>query len=564
MSLDLGVVIVALVVLVVAIAIAWWILAKLYQRSTTELSFVRTGFLGQRVVISGGALVIPVLHEVARINMNTVRIGVAHENERALITQDRMRVNVEADFYVRVEPTRDAVAAAAQTLGAKTLSPEALADLLEGKFTDALRSAAAEKSMEQLHENRHAFAKRVQALASDGLAKNGLGLESVSLSRLDQAGREFFNPNNAFDAAGLTKLTAEIEERRMRRNAIERDAQVAIQRKNLEAEQQMLELGREEEYARLSQEREIAIRRAQQNADVSRETAARKQDAEQADIAATEAVERAKLTSERAVREERVRVEQQIKEMEIARSRAVEIAEIDRRREIELAEQLREIDIAKQSMERSAAQAEAEAARASAVRAEESVISARDLERAERDKAVQLVQARRESEAKGIAALGAAQTQKKAAAEHAEALRLTADAEAAAEKLRAAAAQVRYEIDAAGRRALNDAENAQSPEAMALRAKLAAIERLEAIVAASVKPLEHIEGIRIVHLDGGLVSGGSGEPGSGSTSLSDQVMQSALKYKVQAPVVEQLLREAGIAGLDAAGVGKMIGGGGAT
>ena len=34
---------------------------------------------------------------------------------------------------------------------------------------------------------------------------------------------DFFNPNNAFDAQGLTKLTEEIEMRRKQRNVIERD-----------------------------------------------------------------------------------------------------------------------------------------------------------------------------------------------------------------------------------------------------------------------------------------------------------------------------------------------------
>lgn len=558
MELNLGVVIATPILIVVAIAILWWILSKLYERSTTELSFVRTGFLGQKVVISGGAFVIPVLHEVTRINMNTVRVSVMHENDRALITQDRMRVNVEANFYVRVEPTRDAVAAAAQTLGAKTMSPEALTDLLEGKFTDALRAAAAEHSMEDLHVARHAFGRRVQALASEGLSKNGLGIESVSISRLDQAGREFFNPNNAFDAAGLTKLTAEIEDRRRRRNEIERDAQVAITRKNLEAEQQLLELGREEEYARLSQEREIAVRRAQQNAEIARETAARRQEAEEADIVATESVDRARIAAELTVREERVRVDRQIKELEIARSRAIEIAEVERRQEIELAEQQREIEIAKQSMARSHALAEAEGARAAAVKAEESVISAREIERAEREKAVQLVAASRESEARGIAAMGTAVTEKKMASERAQAILTVADAEAAAEKLRAAAAEVRYEIDAAGRRALNEAENLQSDESMALRAKLAIIERLEGIIRESVKPLEHIDGIRIVHLDGGLVGSGAAADGSGSSSLSDQVMHSALKYKIQAPLVESLLSDVGLSGLDADSVARAL------
>lgn len=556
MQIDLGVVIVSIIVLIIAIAIAWWILSKLYQRSTSELSFVRTGFLGQKVVISGGAFVIPVLHEVTRINMNTVRVGVAHENERSLITQDRMRVNVEADFYIRVEPARDAVAAAAQTLGSKTLSPDALKDLMEGKFTDALRAVAAEKTMESLHQERHAFAKRVQEIASDGLSKNGLGIESVSISRLDQAGREFFNPNNAFDAAGLTKLTAEIEERRRKRNEIERDAQVAITRKNLEAEQQLLEIGKEEEYARLAQEREIAVRRAQQNADIAKETSARKQEAEQADITSTEVVDRAKIAAERAVREERVRVDQQIKELEIERSRALEVAEITRRQEIELAEQSREIEIAVQSMKRSQAQAAAESARAEAIRAEESVISARDVERASREKEVQLIAARREAEAKSLAAVGAAETERKAAAARAEALKTLAEAETAADKLRAAAAQTRYAIDAAGRRALNDAENAQSGEAMQLRVKLAVIEHLEGIIRESTRPLEKIEGIRIVHLDGGL--GSATAVAEAPVSLSDQVMTSALKYKVQAPLVEALLNDVGLTGLDAEGIARAL------
>lgn len=560
MQIDFGVVIVTLILIVIGIAILWWLLSHLYQRSTTELSFVRTGFLGQRVVISGGALVIPVLHEVTRINMNTVRVSLRHENDRALITQDRMRINVEADFYIRVEPQRDAVAAAAQTLGSKTMSPDALKDLMEGKFTDALRAVAAEKTMEDLHIGRHLFGKRVQELASEGLAKNGLGIESVSISRLDQAGREFFNPNNAFDAAGLTKLTGEIEDRRRRRNEIERDAQVAIQRKNLEAEQQLLELGREEEYARLAQEREIAVRRAQQNAEIAKETAGRKQDAEQAEIAATEAVDRSRLMSERAVREERVRIDRQIKELEIERSRAVEVAEIQRRQEIELAEQLREIEVARQSIQRSSAQALAEQARAVAVKAEESVISARDLERAERDKAVQLVVARRDAEARGIATLGAATTDRNAAVEKAEAIRVIADAEAVADKLKAAAAQVRYDIDAAGRRALNEAENLQSEPAMQLRVRLAVIEHLEGIIRESVKPLEHIGDIRIVHLDGGLGGGGAASEVAATSgqSLSDQVMNSALKYRVQAPLVDSLLKDIGLDGLDAASVARAI------
>lgn len=548
MQVNLGTVLLTIVVVVVAIAVLWWLMSKLYQRSTTERAFVRTGFLGQRVAISGGALVIPVLHEVTWVNMNTLRISLSHHNENALITKDRLRLNVDADFYVRVHATPDAVAAAARSLGSKTASVDEMRNLLEARFSDALRTAAAESAMEHLHEHRGDYATRVRALAADGIDTNGLQIDSVSISKLDQAAREFFNPNNAFDAAGLTILTAEIEERRKRRNEIERDAQVAIQRKNLMAEQQMLELQKEEEYARLQQEREIAIRRAQQQSGIVVESAEMRRTSEIAEVAAGEAVEKAKLVSDRTLREQRMRLEQQIREIEIDKSRAVEIAETERRKALELAQQVTEIEIAQHSRLRNQANVEAERSRADAVRAAEAVISAREIERAEREKQLSLIQTAREIESQGLALVSHARSEREAATQRAETQQLLAQAESDVERLRAQAAELRHEVEARGRRALNEAENAASPETMALRARLAALAQIETVVRESAKPLERISDIRIVHVDG--LGGGSqaGDPAGAAPpgSVADQVMTSALKYKLQAPLVDSLLSAAGI------------------
>ncbi|MGD9943053.1 MAG: flotillin family protein [Burkholderiaceae bacterium] len=550
MQINFGLVVLTIVAIIVIIAVLWWILSKLYQRSTTELSFVRTGFLGERVAISGGALVIPVLHEVTRVNMNTLRISVAHQDQDALITQDRLRINVEADFYVRVRPVRESVAAAARALGSRTMSIDGMRQLLEARFSDALRTAAAEQPMETLHENRSAYSRRVRELASTGLDASGLEIDSVSISKLDQAAREFFNPNNAFDAAGLTKLTAEIEERRRKRNEIERDAQVAIQRKNLAAEQQMLELQREEEYARLQQEREIAIRRAQQQSQITVESAEMRRGSQIAEVNANEAVEKARLVSDRTIREEKVRLEQQIKEIEIDRTRVVEIAETERRKALEIAQQATEIEIAEFSKRRNAALAEAELSRAAAVKAEESVISARELERAEREKALALVAAARDIEAKGLALVQQADAERQAAERRAEVTRTLARADADADALRRESEDRRFEVEARGRRALNEAENVMTPEAMQLRARLAAIGQIEAVVRESAKPLEHISEIKIVHVDGlggaAAPAGDGSAPSSAGGSISDQVMNSALKYKLQAPLVNALLDSAGI------------------
>jgi uncharacterized membrane protein YqiK len=133
------------------------IVARLYRRSSKEVSFVRTGFGGQRVIMNGGTLVLPVLHEIIPVNMNTLRLEVGRHKEQALITRDRMRVDVQAEFYVRVKPTVESIANAAQTLGRRTMTPLQLKELVEGKFVDALRAVAAEMAMEELHEKRVDF-----------------------------------------------------------------------------------------------------------------------------------------------------------------------------------------------------------------------------------------------------------------------------------------------------------------------------------------------------------------------------------------------------------------------
>ncbi len=148
---------------IVGLVVIGLIVSRLYRRATKELSFVRTGFGGQKVIMNGGALVLPVLHDTILVNMNTLRLEVQRSKEQALITKDRMRVDVQAEFYVRVKPTEESIADAAQTLGQKTLKPMELKELVEGKFVDALRAVAAEMSMEELHEQRTDFVQKVQS-----------------------------------------------------------------------------------------------------------------------------------------------------------------------------------------------------------------------------------------------------------------------------------------------------------------------------------------------------------------------------------------------------------------
>jgi uncharacterized membrane protein YqiK len=502
---QFGQFILALIGVAIVVAIVVWLLNWLYLRSSKERGFVRTGLGGQKVVVNGGAFVLPIVHEVIPVNMNTLRLEVTRGRERALITNDRMRVDVTAEFYVRVKAEAEAIAAAAQTLGQRTTQPEALKELVEGKFVDALRTVAAEMTMEQMHEKRGEYVKRVRAAAAADLLQNGLELETVSLTQLDQTAMEFFNPSNAFDAEGLTRLTETIETRKKKRNDIEQDTMIQIRNKNLDTERQALDIDRELEYARLQQERELEVKRAAQRAEVAREKANSEQEAERAQITAREAVERARIASERAVEQER-----------IERERGVQELEIGRRQAIELAEQQRAIAVAQQSRAQSEAQAAADQARAKAVAEEEKVFTVREQELAQRKKLVDVA---------------------------------TAEAEAESSRIRAMAAKIRHEVEAEGLTLMNKAHNLLTPEARQSAMRRQLIDKLEGIIRESVKPMERIEGIRVLHVEG-LGGGQGGGNGGGNGNIADSVVNSALRFRAQAPLVDQLLREIGVAGGD--------------
>ena len=102
----IGELILWLIVAVIAIVIVVYIVNWLYHRSSKEVSFVRTGFLGERVVINGGAFVLPFIHDFTPVNMNVLPMPITRSKQDAVITRDRMRIDIDADFYVRVQATR--------------------------------------------------------------------------------------------------------------------------------------------------------------------------------------------------------------------------------------------------------------------------------------------------------------------------------------------------------------------------------------------------------------------------------------------------------------------------
>ena len=644
--------IIAIIILAaLSIAIVVYLLHWLYRRSSKEVSFVRTGLSGEKVVLSGGAFVLPIVHNITTVGMRTLRIEVKRGGDKSFITKNRMRVEIVAEFYVRVTPTKEAVSIAAGTLGKRTMEPESLRDLVQGRFVDALGVVAAQMSMEEIQEKRGEYINAVKGIATESLSSTGLELEAVSLTGLDQAGLEVFDPSNAFDAEGLTQLTELIEAGKKRRNDIEQDTAISIRTKNLESEQSALEIDKEKEFSRLLQEREIAKQRDKEHTDMAVETAKQERLAEEARIQSAEEIEKARIQQqdtievERSLREheltlqieerkklrndierqteidikeknleaeikkldiekenEFARLQQQeeiavrsakqkanvvkeeseryyeseqaqliseenVKKLKIEQQRSIEttrieneektmVREIEKRKQLEIEERERELAVTEKDKLVLNADVEVELARAKAAEAEEKVISARNVEIAERKKTVELISAAQQAEREAIQLTVLANAEKEASQDREQ-----------AEQYTSLASKLRYEVDAAGKQLLNEAENMRSDASRrsALRMQLAS--NLDSIIRESVKPMQNIDAIKILDVNGlpgfsdghsrgnGRDSGGSGESGSPTSSdsasvsggsLADNVVNSALRYRAHVPFVDSLLQEIGM------------------
>ena len=513
----------------IVIAVLAYLLHWLYRHSTKDVSFVRTGFRGEKVIMGGGSIILPIVHDLTEVNMNTLRLEVHRSREKSLITKDRMRIELEVEFYVRVVPTIEAVATAARTLGNRTMNPESLRDLIQGRFVDAMGAVTASMAMEEIHEKRSEFIKRIKEEVADSLTLNWMELETVSLTSLDQADIKLFNPSNAFDAEGLTRLTEEIENRKKKRNDIEQDTMIAVRKKNLEAEKTALQIQRDSEYARMDEDSEVAMRRANQKAAVEQNNAAKERE-----------VEIARLAEREVVEQRRIKMEQSLQELDTKRQQA-----------FELDQQAKEIAVSKKAKERSEQQAISETARAKVVEAQEKAHTVRDIEIANRQKAIVLIETAKRAESDAVT------TTAKAAAEKAAAKDL-ADADGISVK----ALKERLAVEAEGKRALNEAENLRSEASRKSALHQRLVENLPDIIRESVKPMENIDEIKIMHVEGlpGLSSQGGSEGKSvldangnpiasgGNGNLADQVVNSALRYRSQAPFVDTLLGEIGMNG----------------
>jgi len=626
-------IIAAIILLALVIAIIVYLLHWLYRRSSKEVSFVRTGMLGEKVVISGGAFVLPIIHNITQVGMRTLSINIKRAGDKSLITKDRMRAELITEFFTKVPPEQRAVATAAQTLGNRTLDPEHLKEVVAGRFADALGEVAAKMTLDEIQENRGQFVKEVTKIANESIGHTGLALETVSIISLDQTPIEQFNPANTFDSQGLTQLTEQIESRKKKRNDITQDTKISIENKNLETVQKELEIKKNEEFSRYQQEREVAIQKSKERTETIKQRAEKDREAEEAEITSQEQIEVAKISQNQVIEVEKKltetrlieEIEKRRKEQnELEKNAAYEIRQKDLETEVKILnldkeseyarlEKQRLVDIKRAQekaaiiKEQSERQKDAEEAQ---IISEQEIKNAKiaqqknidshrieterevrllDIDKAKRlsieehqknleilNKSKQVLKSKAEEERTREKAIEAEEKANSAKyVEKAQGIKkvdvITAASKAEQDKHATMAAKLRYEIDAAGKEALNAAENLRSDASRrsALRLKLA--EKIEGIIRESVKPMANIGDIKIVDVNGlpGF-SGTSGSGGSGSVAtagggsgrngnLADNVVSSALRYRAHQPFLDSLLKEIGMAPGEISNIRNILG-----
>ena len=366
---------------IILIAIFYIISIWIYKRAPSNMCFIRTGFLGTKVCLGRGAIVLPVFHEITWVSLETIKFAVSRAREQAVLTARQYPRRHQRRIIRSCRPHRGAVLAASRTLGEKTFDAEKVRNLLEAKVVGALRSFAATKTLKELHENRDAFAQQIKESVSESFAANGLMLEEVTIVSLEQSTKEYFRSDNVFDAEGLKVITEITSEARRKVHTTEKQTTVAIRNKDLTTQLELLEIERQEAVARASQDKDIANEQAKQLREKQTFVLDQRLAVEQREIENEKSLEQLRterdiaFTAEAKRREvaqvqKELALEQERRDREIAlidKAREAEVAEIARNLARERAEREKDVDLAAKERERQ----EAEIARATAVAAAE-------------------------------------------------------------------------------------------------------------------------------------------------------------------------------------------------
>jgi uncharacterized membrane protein YqiK len=425
--LLLGAVVCAIVVIILIAAITVYL--RLYKITPNNEAFVKTGGIFKKkkeVYLFGGCLVIPGVDELTRVPLREISIDVVRTGRLAVRTQDYLRADMRVTFYVCINQNKEDVLTAAARLSQDgKITPANITDALEKRADDAIRAAAKKKNIAEIDSDKLGFAQEVLNLMQQDLRKVGLTLNNIAISEIQES--DTYDTNNFFDAQGVQlrtetiqrsikeKTEVELATKRETRE-VELATQVAIQQRELQAEKRSLQIIQEKEEATLEQKLQVEALKAQREREIQEARDIEAASAQRTKIAQDQSVEEEEIRKNLAVQQSRIdaeiALEERNKNLKVAQAlqkQEAEIAEIDRQKtvdtgrldaQVQLAEAERKAQLAKEDVAIAVANKKRESLEAEAEKAtaEAAVITASEVEKAERTKRLAIIEAEKEAQ----------------------------------------------------------------------------------------------------------------------------------------------------------------------
>lgn len=402
-------------------------ITSMYVKATMNQAFVRTGGGGPKVVIDGGAIVVPAIHRIAWVSLETIRLQIEKTGDKSFITGDSLHVDVVAQFFIRVNRTPEAIKDAATSLGGRSGQDESIMRLVGDKLVSGLRTVAGRSNLDHLHKQVDEYSAEVKKIVEEDLAHNGLFLESVTVTYLNQTPLENLNPeSNVFDALGAQKIAEVTNKSRVAISQARATADQQVKAQEVERDQKVFELDVTQKNARAESERKAAEYAAEQS-----------RLSKVAQVTADQVVAVAEVDQKKAV--EVAAAQQQ---------QAVQAAQIEKDKSIEIAQRKKQADIANAETQRTAAETARIQAETEREKANQAMLTVQKESEAERQKRIAVIQKQAAAEQTKIernmqadvdayATIKSAEAEKKAAEDQAAARLRRADADQQAKALQA-------------------------------------------------------------------------------------------------------------------------------
>ena len=459
-----------------------WLYTRFYVIAPNNEALVRTGGVFKKsktVILNGGCIVIPGFHEITRVPLREISIDVVRAANLAVRTQDYLRANMRVTFYICVaQEEKDILEAAARLSKEGAISENDIKDAIEKRADDAIRAAAKKKKIAEIDSDKLGFADAVLNMIQNDLKKVGLTLNNIAISEIEES--DTYDENNFFDAQGVRLRTETIQKSIQQKREVELETQVAIEQRELEAEKQTLEIIKQKEDANLTQQKDVEFLRAQQQREIQETKDQEAAKIEKNKILQEQEVEEEKISKELIIKQKRIAVnielEEQNKQLKVTQTlqqQETEVAEINRKKMIQASQLEAQAEVATAEQQSKIAQQQAAIAIANKERerfdseaekaqAEAAVMTAQEVEKAQREQRLVVITAEQEAQKIRISEQNVVEIDVFRRRRQAEIARQAAELEAESIRTLADANKYKMLAEAQSKQALIEAENALS------------------------------------------------------------------------------------------------------